>query len=138
MRRVNSLDEGATIPEFALVIPLLILLVAGIIEWSLLYMTSHVLHHAAREGARQAVVLRNLTDDDSRVQAKVASHVANITVLPSPTQLEVHTEKMVDLSTGEQIVRVKVEHDYKLLLFGGFGFGNVTLKREALMRFEWP
>ena len=49
-------DRGASAVEFALVMPVLFLLVFGIIDYGMLFFDSIGLRQGAREGARQAVV----------------------------------------------------------------------------------
>ena len=49
-------DRGAAALEFALVMPILFLLLFGIIDYGLLFFDSIGLRQGAREGARQAVV----------------------------------------------------------------------------------
>src|SRR6476661_5247790 len=49
-------ERGAAAVEFALVMPILFLLLFGIIDYGLLFFDSIGLRQGAREGARQAVV----------------------------------------------------------------------------------
>ncbi|MFP3883722.1 MAG: TadE/TadG family type IV pilus assembly protein [Actinomycetota bacterium] len=49
-------DEGANLVEFALLAPLLILLLFGIIEFGWLFSQNNDVKHGAREGARAAAV----------------------------------------------------------------------------------
>jgi Flp pilus assembly protein TadG len=49
-------DAGAAAVEFALVLPLLLVMTMGIIEFGRAFNHSHVITDAAREGARRAVV----------------------------------------------------------------------------------
>jgi len=49
-------NQGQAMVEFALVLPLFILLVCGIIEFGVLYNTQLTLEQNAREGARYAAV----------------------------------------------------------------------------------
>jgi Flp pilus assembly protein TadG len=51
-------DRGASAVEFALIMPVLFLLIFGIIDYGLLFFDSIGLRQGAREGARQAVVQR--------------------------------------------------------------------------------
>lgn len=48
----NDSEEGATAVEFALLMSLLILFVAGIIQFSLLFNAQLTLNHSTREGVR--------------------------------------------------------------------------------------
>ena len=48
--------RGAVIVEAAMVIPILLLLMFGIFEYGRFMLVRNVLNHAAREGARHAVV----------------------------------------------------------------------------------
>lgn len=55
---LNGSDRGASLAEFAIILPLLILLLFGIIEFAWLFATNLDVRHGAREAARQAA-----TDD---------------------------------------------------------------------------
>ena len=85
-------QDGATIVEFAIIVPLLFLLIFGIIEFSLLLFNKHVITNSSREGARAGIVARenrfvdssgDLTDDiqwdgktvDSTVNDWIANHL---------------------------------------------------------------
>lgn len=58
-RRVrNRRDEGASLVEFAVALPLLLILVLGIIEFGFLLAQMNEMRHGAREGARYAAVSR--------------------------------------------------------------------------------
>lgn len=54
--RGRTLDRGAAAVEFALVVPLLLLLVMGILDYGRFFFDSVSLRQGAREAARQAVV----------------------------------------------------------------------------------
>jgi Flp pilus assembly protein TadG len=56
MLRRNKSERGANLVEFALVAPLLILLIFGIIEFSWVLAQNLNIRHGAREGARLAAV----------------------------------------------------------------------------------
>ncbi len=59
-RRVSrSGDQGASAVEFALVVPLLIVLVFGIIDFGVIFAQQLSLNNAVRQGARSAVVAGN-------------------------------------------------------------------------------
>jgi Flp pilus assembly protein TadG len=54
--RLLRRTEGATAVECAIVLPFLLLLICGIIDFGNLYYQSHTVNEAAREGARVAAV----------------------------------------------------------------------------------
>src|SRR5207248_3214821 len=56
LRRLAKSESGAELIEFALTLPLLLLLVLGIIEFGFMFQEYEVLTNAAREGARIAVL----------------------------------------------------------------------------------
>lgn len=71
--------------EFALVLPLLIILLMGIFEFGRIFSSYVMITNAAREGARNVVVGR----DDSQVSADIlnmagALDVGNVTVVINP------------------------------------------------------
>lgn len=51
MRRIRR-EQGASAVEFALVLPLLLVLVLGAIDWGYYLFTAEIVGNAAREGAR--------------------------------------------------------------------------------------
>jgi Flp pilus assembly protein TadG len=57
LQRGRCRERGAAAVEFALVLPLLLLLVGGIVDYGRYFSTQVTLANAAREGARGAVVL---------------------------------------------------------------------------------
>lgn len=56
MRRCEERDRGAAAVEFALVVPVLVLLVFGIIDYGLFLSDNLAVKQGIREGAREAVV----------------------------------------------------------------------------------
>lgn len=57
-RVVRRRDNGASLVEFAVALPLLLILVLGIIEFGFLLAQMNEIRHGAREGARYAAVSR--------------------------------------------------------------------------------
>ena len=54
--QLNAGERGAAVVEFAIVLPLLVMFLLGIIQFSLMYNRQQALHAAAREGGRVASI----------------------------------------------------------------------------------
>jgi Flp pilus assembly protein TadG len=74
-------DRGAIVVEFALILPILLILLFGIIEFGRAYNTQISLQGAAREGAR-ALALGNSATDAVNRSSGVAISVSSISGCP--------------------------------------------------------
>jgi Flp pilus assembly protein TadG len=129
--------EGAVLVEFALTLPLLLLIIVGIFDFGLAFQQLGVVTNAAREGARMAVLPGYSTPDiENRVngylQAGGVTATPVITVTPHPP------DGITPFATIE--VAVSVGYTFKYLapfaaMFGG-SFGTVTLPARSTMRTE--
>lgn len=81
-RRFKDPERGAAAVEFALVLPLLVLLVFGIVQFSIAYNRAQGLHAAAREGARIASLPQTTQGD---ISARVTSTLAGVPLNGAPT-----------------------------------------------------
>jgi Flp pilus assembly protein TadG len=70
-------QKGAAMVEFALVLPLLLLIVFGIIEFSLVMYDKAVITNASREGARAGIVLASPKATTAQIQQVVANYCNN-------------------------------------------------------------
>ncbi len=91
MRHHDAGESGAAAVEFALVLPMLILLIFGIVEFSIGYNRQQALHAAAREGARTASVPSSTTSDintavTNALQGVTFDSTPVITITPSGSQ----------------------------------------------------
>lgn len=69
-------ERGQTLVEFALVAPLLLLVIFGTIEFCFLYQSANTVNFAAREGARVGAVLG---PTDSAADSKIITAIFNAT-----------------------------------------------------------
>lgn len=70
----HGADRGANLVEFALVAPLLILLIAGIVEFAFAFATNLDVKHGAREGARITAV-NEPTGGNTNLAAEICSRM---------------------------------------------------------------
>lgn len=81
---------GQSLLEFALVLPILVLVVLGLFDLGYGVFTQNLLANAAREGARTGIIISN-TDDVIRQQVRKTAPTlsltdAQIVIDPSPTR----------------------------------------------------
>ena len=135
-------DQGGALVEFAIVLPLLLILVFGIIEISLLFYNKAVLTNASREGARAAIRLFHDSDSgtdyfptDTMIEAVVTNYLwpdknkkprlvtfAAATPSLDEMELEVQPQEGSRITpacdpTIETPVTVIVRYTYKFLVF---------------------
>jgi Flp pilus assembly protein TadG len=127
-------QRGAAAVELAIVLPILILLVFGIIEWSIYFNRLQGLQAAAREGARVAALPQS-TDADIRARVVdsldgVLSSGATPTITISPT-----SSNPCDLQdpNARVTVTVKANTDLDIPLWGS---QTVTLTGKGEFKCE--
>lgn len=70
-------EEGASAVEFAIVLPVLLLLILGIIQFGLIFFNYISITHATREGARWAA----LGQPDADVKSKVIDSAPGVNII---------------------------------------------------------
>lgn len=104
--------KGAVIVEFALGFIVFIMLIFGIMEGARLVWTYTTLSHAAREGARFAMVHGSRAPvADSAVEALVKNRVVGL----DPADVTVTTVWEDAAKSGSSTVRVEVDYTVQLL-----------------------
>lgn len=86
MRTLAKHIRGQSLVEFALVIPILLLLMVGIMEFSRAWMTQNILTSAAREGARVGAVSGQAAGEAAAVNVLHSANInaAGVNVATSP------------------------------------------------------
>ncbi len=123
-------NRGQAVIEFALVLPLLLVILFGIVEFARAWMTMSVLTSAAREGARLAAVT---APDVSAVTTRV-NEVCNSAGLT----VKGVTVTAPDSEDPTRRLSVTVETDFTVLLgrlLGTFN-GTIPLRATSVMRHE--
>ena len=122
--------RGQSMVEFALVLPILLLVVFGATEFGRAWMTLNILTAAAREGARLAVVT---APDVAAVNARVTEVCTAARVVPTVINCV-----GPDPADVEQRVTVTVQSNFTVLsarVLGPFN-GTFPLTAVAVMRHE--
>jgi Flp pilus assembly protein TadG len=70
-------EEGASLVEFAILAPLFVALLFGLVEFGLAMYSKGVLTNASREGARYGVVYASPRKTDAEITSKVQEYLSN-------------------------------------------------------------
>ena len=125
-------NRGVTIIEFALVLPMLLVLIISVVDFGLYFFVQHSLQFATREGVRLALVGRTLTDQSGNQLNREASIIkkindcASIAVNPSQLQISIYPvnpdySDPTDWATSQNAgspgsyMRVKTRYYYKFI-----------------------
>ncbi|SDT97865.1 TadE/TadG family type IV pilus assembly protein [Desulfobacula phenolica] len=155
LNKLNKKDEGAALIEFAIVLPLLLILIFGTIEFGLYLFNTQVLTNAAREGARRGVIMRSqprsVSEEDAAVVARVMQFVDNNLVTFGNFSFgedDIIVYSVVDESTGDPMPRVEgdlgfgkdlivtANFTYDFLFISTLGIGPIDIKPVSRMKME--
>ena len=78
--RIIKSEKGASAVEFALILPILVILVFGIVQFGIAYNNYIALTHAAREGARLAAVNMDETESIEWFENRVRESAPSVTI----------------------------------------------------------
>jgi len=134
-------QNGGAAVEFALILPLLIVLLFGIVEFGLLTYNKQIITNASREGARAGIVIRNpIRLTDAQIQAVAIKYAQKYLVTfgsgtlsfnPAITPPEPRSGALLGTN-----LTFTVEYPYDFLVLSAFGFGQRTLRAQTIMKME--
>lgn len=139
-RRGRRRREGQSLVEFAVVLPVFMLILAGIIDFGMGLYSQMTVINAAREGARLGVVQPgDLPAIEARVEAMAAGLDASQLTVPAPACLRPSGSSFVTCTgtqwvSGDAVV-VEVEYDYRMIWPLAFG-NTIHLSSTVQMRIE--
>ena len=136
VRRLRG-RRGQALAEFALILPVLFLLIAGIIEFGRAWNIKQVVTDASREGARYAVVQDN-TMNPAGVEAKVRDRLQ----LGGITTAEVTLVPLANFHAKASTITVHVTTQYRMGWLGALlrwagGSSTITIGSSTTMRNEY-
>ena len=129
--------QGAAVVEFALVVPIFILLVFGMVEFGRAVMVQQVLVNASREGARHAVLDGStLTEIESRIEGYLAPSMINGATIAYEVNGAIVTDPGIAQFGDAVTVRISVPFDNVSWLPVPRYIGGTTLSASSIMRRE--
>ena len=78
--RIIKSEKGASAVEFALILPILVILVFGIVQFGIAYNNYIALTHAAREGARLAAVNMDETEGIEWFENRIRESAPSVSI----------------------------------------------------------
>ena len=149
-------QSGASAVEFALILPLLILILFGTIELGLYLFNKNVITNASREGARAGIVGRIPRLSNADIETEVKKYCEDHLITfgndagPDVSIKDVNndadtfdpaTERctVYELDLGYIFkceLEVTVDYDYDFLFLSNLGFGTTTITAVSVMKME--
>lgn len=134
--------KGAALVEFAIVVPLLLLLVFGMIEFGVLLYDKAMITNASREGARAGVVFQRHTA--AEITAVVQNYAgSNLITFGQPAAVTVTFDPDPGALTSGQPFTVTVGYNFTFLVtpslsryFAGDMAEGINLTATTVMRAE--
>ena len=130
-------ERGASAVEFAIVLPVLFLVIAGIVDFGRYFFTQIQVTNAAREGARVAIISRGPTPDPvpvitDRVKAALPNQpAASVTISPISTCA---TGSTADASVNVQIPFNWIVMGPAIRMVRGSWAGSSNVSSTGVMR----
>ena len=142
LRKFGTSDRAAAMVEFAIVLPVLLLIVFGIVDFGRALYTLNDLTAAAREGARKAAV--QLPDPTTAaVQTTIKSTVKAYVIAfggdsLTDSGITVTFNPSAATATLQSITVTIVNYPFKPItpLAGMIGLGTITMSPSATFRWE--
>ncbi|MDP2871772.1 MAG: pilus assembly protein [Bacillota bacterium] len=100
--------RGQAVVELALIIPVLLLLVLGVVEFGRLFNAYMTVQHAAREGARLGIL--GATDNE------IMNRVLQNTVTLDPAQVVIGIAPAAGSRPSGSILTVSVSYNFRVLM----------------------
>jgi Flp pilus assembly protein TadG len=130
-------ERGAAAVEFALVVPILLLLVFGIVDFGMMLNRDTMVNNASRDGVRAASLGATSTEVKSIVATNLGvplNEVSTTVTCTKPDGSACTTYDAQSVSGGIAVVTVTFEHSFITPITSMFG--DVTLSKTSKMRIE--
>ena len=135
--------NGTAILEFAIVLPVLFLILMGIIEFSLVLYDKAVLTNASREGARAGIVSQNPRVTNREIRDVVINYCSTFLItwgadILEDTDITISPASRDGLPFGYDLT-VTVTYRYDFLVLPSFmttPIGPINLVAQTLMKLE--
>jgi len=139
MSRKHLNRKGSAAVEFALVLPILLVLVFGIVEFSVALYDKAVITNASREGARAGIVFRVPPVTNGEISTIVNTYCQNrLLTFGTPAAVSTSVVREGSGASGDDLT-VQVQYQYGFLIIPRFVTGipgGIQLDAQTIMRME--
>jgi Flp pilus assembly protein TadG len=127
-------QRGASAIEFAIILPVLLVILVGIMEFGYVMYAKEVITNASREGARRGIVFSDPRPTDAEIVQAVNDYCSNL--IPTAT-VTTQVTRVGDAAGDPLTVSVNYLHSFWVLHNLAFGIaGPIDLGAETVMRME--
>ena len=138
MKGRSRSETGASAVEFAIVLPILVLLIFGITEFSVALYDKTMITNASREGARAGIVFRVPSVTDGEITNIVNNYLgSSLITFGAPVSANT-TVTRAGYNPGDEL-KVTVNYAYTFLIIPSFVVslsGGINMVAETVMRME--
>lgn len=143
LRKSAASERGAELIEFALALPLLLVIIMGIFDFGLAFQRYEILTNAAREGARLGSLQATYSQAD--IEDRVLDYVEAAGLDRDDVTPLVTMNQDINLASGATVPGVRVQvaftHQFSFVgpimaLIGADSLTSVTLRATSTMRRE--
>ncbi|HXH13859.1 MAG TPA: TadE family protein [Alphaproteobacteria bacterium] len=128
-------EEGAAAVEFALVLPLLLMILFGIIEFGLVLFRQEVITNASREGARFGILIGDPRPTTEQIEDVVNTYLTNAGLDAGNATVSVTGAQ--GASGGDLTVSVLYPYDFLVLPNFALGLSDtLNLSATTVMKME--
>jgi hypothetical protein len=120
MRRIARHIRGQGLVEFALVLPVFLILLIGMVEFGRVWMTKNILTGAAREAVRLAAVQVDFPASDNQARQRATEVLNSAGIGVPPAVVTVNTSDV-----PEPRVEVIINYPFPFIVGGSFGIGRL-------------
>ena len=133
MRRLN--ERGASAVEFALLLPVLMLILFGIIEFGMVMYSREVLTNASREGARAGIVQQTPKPNAGDIQNVVTNYLSGTGITMANVTLPIGVVGAGGVFPNNLTVTVQYRYDFFVPVLLNLGT-SINLTAQTVMRHE--
>lgn len=115
--KLERTQNGASTVEFAMILPFLLVMIFGIMEFGLLLYDKAVITNASREAARSGIAYKTPKLTTTEIQAVATNYTTNYLISSQSATITVNVTSPTPETSGTPLT-VNVTYPYTFFVFG--------------------